>query len=138
MLLGSVIGFGLWWGVQTVFSFFPDMWHLKSITLPFLLAGLIGWLVWTWYLIQMLKIMKALKKDPQMAEALNDEFYKAIQQKSFSIGCYVLLLLQAFLMLVHVGLYPLSALSVLSINILIGVLTPLITFLILDRESVNE
>jgi hypothetical protein len=136
MLTGSVIGFGLWWGSQTLNSFF-EFKAIKIVYIPVLLVGLAGWAVWVISLYRMMRIRKALKQNPEIAEALNDEYYSSIRLKSFAGAFWGLLILQAALIPLNM-VCSLSTESILYLNIFVGVLTPQISFVILDREPADD
>ena len=133
MLIGCIIGFSVWQGSRTIISLIPGVENVKSILLSIIMIGLIGWGYWAFYLFKMLKIMRELKQNPLLAESLNDEFYKHIRLKSFTIGFWILLITQSLLFFINMT-YALPFEAVFNINILAGVLSPLIAFILYDHE----
>ena len=83
---------------------------------------------------RMVKIGRRLKKDPELAMALNDEYVQHISLKSFRSAFFVLLIAQAVLLIVNL-IYSIPSKTVIQISILIGALSPFISFLILDHEK---
>ena len=132
MLTGFVIGFGLWWGAQTLNTFF-ELKAVKIVYISVILVGLVGWAIWSMSLYRMMRFRKALKQNPQAAEALNDELNASIRLKSFAIAFWGLLILQAVLIPLNMAC-SISTESILYLNILIGVITPSISSMILGRE----
>jgi len=130
-LINLAAGFAVWWGTITLTSIFPDIRELTWLHMSLITLGLIGCVYWLIHLIRMQKVTKELKENPELSMALNDEFYQHIRFKSFTFAFFIMLLLQALLIIVNVFV-SLSSASVLNINILAGVVTPIVTFLVLE------
>lgn len=133
MLIGTTIGYGFWWASRTIISLFPAFKGGSILNITLLAIGLIGWGYWVFNLSRMMKITKELKQNPKLSQALNDEFYTHIRQKSFTSAFWILLIAQIVLFLINI-FYPLSSEGILNINIFIIVMSPLISFIIFDRE----
>ncbi len=98
---------------------------------------LLGWAYWLVQLIGLIKAQKELKKNEEIGLALNDEFYTHIRHESFKNSFFVLLIIQAFLLIVNLFV-PVNADAILKINILIGVIAPLVSFIILEDKQQYE
>ena len=133
MLTGLSIGFGLWWGTYTLLSFYPGIKNQTWLFILLMLAGLGGWTWWMVNQVRMVRISRELVNDPASARALNDELYRHIRMQSFTTGFIALLITQALLYLVNM-VHELTVPNVININFLMGVLTPVIAFLVLDKE----
>lgn len=133
MLTGVTIGFGLWWGAYTLLSLYPGLKNRTWLFSLVMLAGLGGWIWWMVNQFRMMAINRELKSDPVTAQALNDELYRHIRMQSLTAGFVALLITQALLFLINLA-HELTVQNVININFLVGVLTPIIAFLVLDKE----
>jgi hypothetical protein len=133
MLIGFSIGFGVWWGAKTLVSLFPEMGNLPNLSVSAALIGLAGWGYMAMFQIRIIKMNRKIKQNPALNQALNDELYEYIRLKSFKSAFIVLLIVQLFLLPVNI-IYKLSAESVININIFIGIIAPIISFIFFDRE----
>ena len=137
MVIGSIIGFGIWQGTRTFISLFPNVESAKSIHHTIIFIGLIGWGYWSFYLFKMLKVSRELKQNPVLAEALNDEFYQYIRTKSFAFAFWIVMIIQCVIFFVNM-FHPLAVDAIFNLNILTGVLSSLLAFIIFDGEQTDE
>lgn len=128
----QTIGFALWWGFITLMSIYPEIKQFRAIYISLLIASLLGCVFWIVHLFRMQKTIKHMKKDPELAEALNDEFYQHIRLKSFTYTFWVVIVAQVLFILANT-FYAVSAESVLYVNILIGVISPVVFFLLFEN-----
>lgn len=134
----QTIGFAVWWGVITLMSMFPEIKQSRGIFIPLLIISLLGCAFWMVHLFRMQRTIKQMKKDPEIVEALNDEFYQHIRLKSFTYTFWVVILVQVLFIIANT-FYPVSVESVLYMNILIGVITPVVLFLLFENgEQYDE
>ena len=136
-LIRFTFGYGIWWGMITLTSIVPSIQHFNVLHMAIVVIELLGWAYWLVQLITLLRVQKELKENTEIGLALNDEFYTHIRHKSFKNSFFVLLIVQAFLLIVNLFI-PVTADAILKINILIGVITPLVSFIILEDKQQYE
>ncbi|HDQ45825.1 MAG TPA: hypothetical protein ENN17_10075 [bacterium] len=137
MLFGIVMGFGFWHGSQTLKSFFPEQFTTPGISLFHLVViilGLTGWIYFVFYCCRMVKMIAVLKKNIRLNQTLNDEFYQQIRMRSFYYAFMGVLITQALLLLFSF-FFSVSARSVINLNILVCVITPIVSFILLDQDK---
>lgn len=137
MLLGMIIGFGIWQGSYILNSIIPEIKKSPILIISIVIIGLIGWALFFFQLIRMMKLISEIKKDPKLYKALNDEFYRHIRLKAFRAGFFIVLISQILLFLINKQL-SLSAESAIQINIFLCAISPTVAFLIYDREKLDE
>lgn len=136
-LIRFTVGYGIWWGMFTLTSIVPSVQHLYILNIITLGIELLGWAYWSAQLIGLIRAQKELKENVEIGLALNDEFYSYIRHKSFKFSFFVLLIVQALLLIINMFV-PVIADVVLKINILIGVIVPLVSFIILEDKQQYE
>lgn len=136
-LIHFTVGYGIWWGMFTLTSIVPSIQRINVLNVIIVVIELFGWAYWFVQLIGLIKAQKELKKNEEIGLALNDEFYTYIRHKSFKYSFFVLLTAQALLLIINLFV-PVTADVVLKINILIGVIAPLVSFIILEDKQQYE
>ena len=144
MVIGVTIGFGCWLGSGIInIIFIPLLGNVIPITTIFMFIGLLGFLYYLYYLFKLYKLQKDIKHDTQLSQALNDEFYKHIRLKSYRNGFYAIIIWQILLPLIVsfgilLGYQDFGVNKIPDINLFIGIMIALFSYLYYDREQVNE
>jgi uncharacterized membrane protein (DUF485 family) len=136
MLTSYVIAFSLW-QLPTILSE-----ALRNTGSPNLLgaldlaAGLAG-LYWLSQLIWMIRIHRQVASDPKLAAQMQDERNREHLANAFSAAFWVLL---GYLVLIRLSAFitPLSSGLVAQAGILLGVVSPIIVFLLMERRDLVE
>jgi hypothetical protein len=130
MLLGFIIGYSAW---QTAFLL-DQAWHLPvGLRLALFGLGLVGWGYWVIQLLRMLKLGRMLRQQPQLADALNDEYVQQKRWKAWMVAFCAILVCQAAIILINL-LAPFDAGIGAQITILVAVVSSVGAFLYFDRE----
>jgi hypothetical protein len=133
VLLGIVIGYS----ALQVTVLINRVCHLPiGLRLVILGLGLVGCGYWGIHLIRMLKIERILRQQPQLADALNDEYVQHKRQKAWKVAFFAILVCQAVIILANL-LAPFDAGSGALITIWVAVVSSIGAYLYFDRESEN-
>jgi hypothetical protein len=133
ILLGFCFGFGFSLIMVFLNSLSSQLIMLDDYRVIILLLFILGWFIWTYYLIRTIQQQQKIKQDQRLNTALNDEYIQHIRLKSFNIAFWIVLISQGFLYVINM-FYGLSAELIILTNIFIAVLAACISFLVLDRE----
>jgi len=96
--------------------------------------ALIGGIVWAYYLFQVVRFVMILRKNPDLNKTLNDERIQHTRLKSFAVGFWVVVMLQAPLFYLA-PLVGMTVQGVILTNIFFGVTSALLAFLIFERAQ---
>lgn len=129
MLIWLTIGFSLFFGETILKEFIED----KYILLFVRLLGLIGMAFFLKSTIMSLKIIKQIKNDSKLKDALNNELYKLYILKSFMIGFLTFLSLIIVFMILSFFI-EMSLLVALEIILYFGMLSIFISGLIYNKN----
>jgi hypothetical protein len=133
VLLGLVIGYSAMQATVLI----NQVWHLPiGLRLAILGLGLVGCGYWGLQLLRMLQIERMLRKQPQLADALNDEYVQQKRWKAWKVAFCAILVCQAVIILINL-LAPFDAGIGALITIWVAVVSSIGTFLYFDRESKN-
>ena len=130
LLIGISIGLGLHFGVVI----FRDIIENSVLLVIMNIIGMIGWLVFLFSLTKMVRIQRIIKKDSELQSALNNEWIVLNRLKARSAGFWI------FLGLVLIGVIlveftGISAILVLQLILLIGILSHIILFILLTKRG---
>lgn len=130
LLIGISIGLGLHFGVVI----FRDIIENSVLLVIMNIIGMIGWLVFLFSLTKMVRIQRIIKKDSELQSALNNEWIVLNRLKARSAGFWI------FLGLVLIGVIlveftGISAILVLKLILLIGILSHIILFILLTKRG---
>ncbi|UMB61162.1 hypothetical protein MHL31_02905 [Lutibacter sp. A80] len=129
MLIWLTIGFSLYFGEAILKEFIDG----KNILLFVRLLGVIGMVLFLKSTFMSLKIIKQIKQDSKLKQALNNELHKLYVLKSFRIGFLTFLtLIIGFMILSFFKEMPL--LVVLEIILYFGMLSTFISGLIYNKN----
>jgi len=128
----SLIGFAAWQLTYLIQHFHYDT--VKIITGFSTIISLIGGIVWAYYLIKIVLLSFLMQKKRQLANSLNNEYIQLIRLKSFTIGFWVVLGLVGILFAFSL-FFALNIQFVLHILLVVGVIAPLVSYLILDKDE---
>ncbi len=130
-LLKFVIGYSIF---QAAFIL-NQFWHpLMVLRLAIVGIGLLSCGYWAVQLIGMLRIGRLLRQQPQLAEALNDEYVQQKRWKAWKVSFFIVLACQAAIFLVN-QLIPFEAGSGALITIWVAVVSSIGAYLYYDREG---
>ncbi len=131
VLLGIVIGYSIW---LVTFLLLQD-WRLPiGVDLAILGIGLAGCGYWTFHLLRMLRMERVLRRQPELADAMNDEFVQQKRWKAWKFAFIAVLVCQALLILVNLWI-PFDAGLAAQLTIWVAVVSSIGAFLYYDRES---
>ncbi|SCW47259.1 hypothetical protein SAMN04487970_1008154 [Paenibacillus tianmuensis] len=131
IIIGNLLGFVVW-QLPYLFHYFTSdpSWKLSGWTSA---VSIIGWFIWTYFLIRIVQFSRLLRKKRKLASTLIDEYIQVIRVKSFAIGFWVLL--GVIVLLVTLSLYvDLKVRFVLFTLIFAGVIAPLVSYLIFEKD----
>ncbi len=99
------------------------------------IISVIGGIVWAYYLVKIVLLSFRMQKKPPLAISLNNEYYRMIRLKSFTIGFWAILVSVGILF--TLSLYvALNIPLVLHLLLVVGVISPLASYLVLDKDEV--
>ncbi|HWQ45230.1 MAG TPA: hypothetical protein VN376_00100 [Longilinea sp.] len=131
VLLGIMIGYSVW---LIAFLLLQD-WRLPIwIDLAILGLGLVGCGYWFFQLLRMLRMEKMLRRQPELADAMNDEYVQQKRWKAWKFAFIAILVCQAVIILVNLWI-PFDAGIGAQLTIWVGVVSSIGSFLFYDRES---
>ena len=128
-ILGFLIGWVLWYGTLIMRDYISN----KTIFNILLSVGLIGNIIFVFYIIKLIRLSNFLNKNDEKKKALNDELWKENSSKSFSWGFILTMFTTIFLLVISV-FCPLSAIVICEIILFVGVVSFLSSFLIFNRN----
>ncbi len=132
MLLGFAVGFGTWMVARLVRELLPALDTGPVVAFAVLVGGIAGWLVFAVYLVWILRFTVTVHRDPAVEEILNDELVVENRRKALAFGFGAAMATQAALILFD-WLRPASATLGANLTMLVGALSAVGTFLVLDR-----
>ncbi len=130
--LGFLVGFVVWWVLTIIERHLPRDVVPRGWTVGLLFAALLGWIIWVVFQWRGLREYSEIRKDPELRDALDDEYTRHVRDRSWVVGFWCLLVTQGGL-LVAASFWEFSALLAAQIGVLVGVAAPLTTYLVLDR-----
>lgn len=131
----SLIGFAIWQLTYLIRYLHLDT--VKLITGFTAIISVIGGIVWAYYLMKIVLLSFLMQKKRPLAISLNNEYFQMIRLKSFTIGFWVILGFVGILF--TLSLYvALNIQLVLHILLVVGVISPLVSYLILDKDEVLD
>lgn len=130
-LLGFVIGYSTWQVTILLDQFFH---FAAGLRLAVLGLGFAGWGYWVIQLLRVRRIRKMLRQQPQLVNALNDEYVQQKRLKTWAVAVCAVLICQAGIIFVN-WLAPFDAGIGAQITILVAVTSSTGAFLYFDRED---
>ncbi|REK59797.1 MAG: hypothetical protein C6W55_00705 [Thermobacillus sp.] len=134
MLSGFLIGFTFWQIPMLLSYIWPNNETVELVGAILSPIALIGGIVWAYYLFQVVRFVMILRKNPDLNKTLNDERIQHTRLKSFAVGFWVVVMLQAPLFYLA-PLVGMTVQGVILTNIFFGVTSALLAFLIFERAQ---
>jgi hypothetical protein len=128
MLLGYLVGFDVWL-VMRIADAVLGRTTLGSARLGLIGVALAGWAYWSVQLIHMIRWVRHVRRDPELAASLNDERIELARLKSWRVGFFAVLAAQAIPLLA-----PIPAVVAGQLTILVGVTVAIAAYLAFERE----
>lgn len=131
VLMGCLIGF--------IVMQLPYLYHYFTSDSGTELSGwsvpisLVGWLIWSYYLIRNVSFTRLLQKKRELAKSLNDEYIQNIRTRSFAIGFWVVLGVVTILLVLSTFI-DLNVRFVLFSLIFTAVVASLGSYLIIEKD----
>jgi len=125
------IGWAIWFGSNIIQDYLLAINRLLFIFV--VLAGLVGSIFFSIYLIKFTKLNGKINADRKLKEALNNEMIRFYTYKSFSIGFGAFAVTIACFLAIS-AFYSISALLVCKITLYLGMLSALVANLIYNRN----
>lgn len=124
ILIHYTVSFLIWGGAIVLLALRRGQWsNSTSIVLTVVQLG--AMLYWAVQLFRLLRFQKAMRSDPRIEEAINDEYTQAIRQRAFNLGFWVVITTQAlFIILITIGI-ELQPMFAPMTTIVIGVVSVL-------------
>lgn len=129
MMLWFTIGWGIWFG-SFILKSEIDNYALKGFLL---LLNLTSFVIWAKEQLKLRKLLKIMKSDNALSNALNDEVVAHNRLKSFQIGYISFGIATTICMMISV-FTSISALLVSEIILFFGVLSGMIAWLIYNKN----
>ncbi|WP_372628934.1 hypothetical protein [Cohnella sp.] len=134
-LKGNLIGFAIW----QLFYLIP-FFHLDSVKWVTVLTtglSLIGLCIWAFYLIRIVILSLHMVKRRPLTNPLNNEYFRWIRLKSFTIGFWGILASAGVLFVL--SLYTtIEARLALHLLLVVAVVSPLAAYLSFDKNEVID
>ncbi|GIO31340.1 MULTISPECIES: hypothetical protein [Paenibacillus] len=131
----SLIGFAIWQLTYLIRYLHLDT--VKLITVFTAIISVMGGIVWAYYLIKIVLLSFRMQKKRRFAISLNNEYFQMIRLKSFTVGFWVILGLVGIFFTLSLFV-ALNIQLVLHLMLVVGVISPLIYYLILDKDEVLD
>ncbi len=128
MVKWFTVGWAIWFGGFIL----KDVMSSKIAFILILLIGLLGWIIYAISLLQYIKLGKIVNANHRLKHALSDELTLYNKNKSFKIGYWTLIVLNAIFFGLSI-FTNITALIVCEITLYFGVLSGLISSLIYNR-----
>ena len=129
MLLGCLVGFGLWQGLSIADRLIGVATLARAVRIVLLIISLAAWAYWSFHLVQMVRWIRLIKADDASAASLNDERVRQTRMKAFSIALFAVMAVQVPLLFTGI-----AAGVAAQLTILVGCTAAIGGFLILDHE----
>lgn len=123
------IGWTIWYGTFIA----KDLINNKLIVWLMIIAGFIGWILFTVNLIKYLRLGKKVNSDSKLKEALNNELHQLYKYKSSFWGFWIVIVTISIFLVISL-FYQISALIVCELTLFFGILSSLIAGLIYNRD----
>ncbi len=134
MLFGNLILYFSWAGYFAYISLpIPDSNFKDTIDIIFIITLFLN----TIYSVKTMSIAFELMKKNKVNRAINDELYNLNRLKALKYSFIFVLIVQAIIFY-SLQYFPLTASNIISINIFLMLVTPMIAELILDRDEKEE
>ncbi len=127
----GLVGFSTWQLSDIVAHATPDL--AREARIALVLIGLAGAALWIFSMVKSHLFIRAMKRDPALAVALNDERYMQAILRSHAAAFWTLLLTSAALLLWSLY-FPLSGRVAAQLFLVVAVCSAMIALLIYDRE----
>lgn len=127
----GLVAFGVGQISDIVLQAIPDLPRAARIVL--VLSAVAGGFLWILSMWKVMQFIKLMKRDPALAEALNDERYRHAILRSHAAAFWILLLTSGALLLWSLYL-PLSGRVAAQLFLVVAVCSAMIALLIYDRE----
>jgi len=128
LLKWFIIGWTVWFGGFIVMDLIQPPYILGLVVL----LGLVGWFMFVINLLRLFKLNKQLGNNQKLKNALADELALHHKDQAFTIGFWALIISVAVFLIVTL-FFSIPSLLICQLLLFIGVLSPSITFLILNR-----
>lgn len=128
LLIWTTIGFAVWYGMNILM----DLTTLASARFFATFLGLAASVVWMTTLIKLLRLARAIQKEPNLRHALNDELFLHNKVKAFETGYWCVLLTVVTAMAVSIYI-TIPALLVCKIILYVAVLSFLSAAILYNR-----
>src|SRR5439155_11861901 len=131
LLVQALVGFGLWQISNLILYAAPGLAHPARVVLR--LLGVAGAGIWVVQTFKNTSFLKALKRDPALAQTLNDERYQQARTRAFAAGYFALLVTAGLLLLWSLA-FPLPGRIAAQRFLIVAVCSAMIALLMYDRE----
>jgi len=128
MLLGLLIGFGVWQSVSIAKALVGGARFPRGVYLGLMAVSLAGGAYWGFELLQMLRWARRVRRNPELAATLNDERVQVVRLKALAVALVAVLTAQAIPILA-----PIPAVVGGQVTILVGVTVAIGAYLTLDE-----
>ena len=128
MLLGFLVGFGVWEGMSIARALLGRASLPGVVRHGLFVVSLVGWAYWCVQLIHMVRWVRHVRRDPELAASLNDERIELARLKSWRVGFFAVLAAQAIPLLA-----PIPAVVAGHLTILVGVTVAIPAYLAFER-----
>ncbi len=130
ILIGIAIGWGIYYGIFIL----NDVIHSSVVLAILNLIGMIGLSLYMYGLIKMIQIKRLVKKDPEMQNALNNEWIIMNRRKAYAVGFWAMLI-SVTLGLLFVIFINIPAKLILELILFVGIMALIITFIVLNKRG---
>ncbi|MFN6087259.1 MAG: hypothetical protein ACK47E_00765 [Cyclobacteriaceae bacterium] len=125
----STVGWMVWYGTFIA----KDVINNKPILLLLVLVGLVGSVLWSINLVQLLRLGKKISVNPELTEAMNNEMQKFYVLKSSNIA-FAATMATVGIFIGITAFYKISALIVCESILFVGISSGLIAYLTYNKE----
>ncbi len=129
MLLGFLVGFGVWEGTSIARALLGRASLPGVVRHGLFVVSLVGWAYWCVQLIHMIRWGRRVRRDPELAASVNDERVELARLKSWRVGFFAVLVAQAIPLLA-----PIPAIVGGRLTILVGLTASIGSYLAFDGE----
>ncbi|MDX1443982.1 MAG: hypothetical protein R3270_09470 [Gammaproteobacteria bacterium] len=134
MLAGFGVAFLVWQLPEILVAIIPlPGWAGPAFSVA-AIAGVLGFLYYGW---RMMSLAGRLADEPELSEGLYDERVRGLRDRAFVVGFWTLLVYIAFLHAFTLFFELHAVAAWIRLGLVIGVVVPITTFLVLDRDDDN-
>ena len=129
-LIGGAIGWSIYYGI----FIFRSQIENATVKSTLSLIGLVGFTFFLVSLGRIIRIKRIMRKKPELKSALENELVIQNRKKAYAIG-YWAMLISVMVGLNLVLFTPISPKMILELILFVGVLTLMITFIVLNKRE---